>query len=127
MRVLEQMCEKKEHDDSFEIIYMSMDSKISSPSSFHGKIHVTMWLVNTLAPIVVPLAKRLYASPLQLPAIAAFGADGHLEAKESDLASKNEWSLDYPFIKADMDEEVRVELIKQQQWGFEHLGRIGYD
>lgn len=65
------------------------------------------------------LSRYIFNRLPKFPAIAAFGADGHLLTKESNLASKYEWSSKFPFIQADMGQEVRVELLRKYKWDLE--------
>lgn len=109
--------ESKGTHDHFEVIYISLDC-VESPSSFPRGIQRMSWLIHAYAPqFAVDLAKRVFGNFPRLPAIAAFGPNGHLETKESNLAFKEVWNSKYPFIQADMDEEVCRELIDNMyQW-----------
>lgn len=83
------------------------------PSSFLDCFQEMPWLILWFGPeYTVSLTRELFdVFPPRLPAIAAFGPDGHLETKESNLAFKNDFYSEYPFIQADMSEEVCVELM----------------
>lgn len=102
--------EKKGTEDDFEIIYMSLDCN-KSPSLFLMSIQEMPWLIHAYVPdFAARLAEKLFGFPSNIPAIAAFGPDGHLETKETNLIFKKEWNSKYPFIKTDMCEEVLREL-----------------
>lgn len=80
------------------------------------------WLVHAFVPqFSVYLSKRVFELPPRLPAIAAFGRDGYLETKESNLAVKKSWNSEYPFIQADMGVAVHKELIDMHGWDLEDL------
>lgn len=102
-------------DDDFEIIYISLGC-IESPTSFVASIQAMPWLVHPFAPYFgVKLAAKIFDS-LKLPAIAAFGADGHLETKESNLGFKKKWDSKYPFIQPEMDDEVHSEILHKHNY-----------
>lgn len=68
------------------------------------------WFVHACVPhFDASLAEKVFEVPFHLPAIAAFGFDGHLEAKDTNLAFKVEWSITYPFIEAHLCKEVHRE------------------
>lgn len=76
------------------------------------------WLVHAFAPdYALFLVQKIFNMyPPVIPAIAAFGVDGHLETKESNLALKMDADPNYPFIHASMDKEVHQELVIQKNW-----------
>ncbi|KAL6549533.1 hypothetical protein OROHE_008650 [Orobanche hederae] len=75
--------ESKGTDDHFEVIYISLDC-VETPYSFPRGIQRMPWLIHSYAPrFAEDLAKRVFPVFPRLPAIAAFGPDGHLETKES--------------------------------------------
>lgn len=110
--VLKRIYEEKRANDDFEIIYISLDCD-ECPSSFDNSIQEMPWLVHPFIPnFAHSLIRRLFnVYPLaNLPAIAAFGSHGHLDTKESGLAFKCLSKPVYPFIQADMHQEVYMEL-----------------
>lgn len=108
-------------DDDFEIIYISLNCD-ESTTSFPSSIREMPWLVHSFVPhFAVSLSKKVFEFPRVFPAIAAFGRDGHLVTKESNLAFKKGWNSKYPFIKAEMDDEVRWELVDMHNWDLERL------
>lgn len=114
---LKKMYDKyKGTDDQFEVIYMSLGCALS-PSSFDQSIRNMPWLIHAYEPqFATAVAERLFGMPPLLPAIAAFEADGHLDTKESNLAFKKHWDSKYPFIQAEMDDEICRELKYQHHW-----------
>ncbi|KAL6539798.1 hypothetical protein OROHE_011569 [Orobanche hederae] len=107
--------------DDFKIIYISLDCD-ESTTSFPSSIREMPWLVHSFIPhFAVSLSEKVFEFPPVLPAIAAFGRDGHLETKESNLAFKKGWNSNYPFIQAEMDDEVRWELVDMHDWDLERL------
>ncbi|XP_074335463.1 putative nucleoredoxin 1-2 [Apium graveolens] len=109
-------------DVDFEIIYINLD--ISSEStSFSNTIQKIPWVVHSSKPeVALSLFECLFPISPQLPAIAAFGVDGHLETKGSDLASNDKLVSQYPpFIQADMYDEVYQELKDEHGWDLENL------
>lgn len=113
--------EKKGTRDDFEIIYISLDCD-ESPSSFPMSIQEMPWLVHSYVPdFSIFLVYKVFKLPFDIPAIAVFGPNGHLETKESNLAFKKEWNSKYPFIEADMDKEVHMELQNRHKWDLDIL------
>lgn len=79
---------KGETYDDFEIIYISLDCD-ESTTSFPSSIREMPWLVHSFVPhFAVSLSEKVFEFPPVLPAIAAFGRDGHLVTKECNLAFK---------------------------------------
>lgn len=84
-KFLQMYLEMQKTDDSFEIIYISLDCD-QSLSSFPNYIHEMLWLVHSFVPDFANFLVRKvfeFEEPVNLPAITAFGPTGHLVAKES--------------------------------------------
>lgn len=81
------------------------------------------WLVHAFeAEFATALVQQVFdVFPPRLPAIAAFGPDGHLETKESNLAFKNNSNSKYPFIEGNLDVEVHRELIHYYGWDLDRI------
>lgn len=113
--------EKKGIYDDFEIVYISLDCDESS-TSFPKCIQEMPWLIHAYVPhFSASLARMVFKVPFHLPAIAAFGTDGHLQTKETNLAFKEEWDTKYPFIEADMCKEVHREIQHIHNWDLDIL------
>lgn len=99
----------------FEIIYMSLDE---SMDDFLTSIKEMPWLMYPFFPeFSLRLAGKIFGfTPPRLPAIAAFGVDGKLVTKQSNLLSHGFQSNDFPFIQADMDDEICKELMFRYKW-----------
>lgn len=102
--------------EHFEVIYISLDC-VQSTRSFPQGIQKMQWLIHAYEPrFAHSLAERVFGVIPCLPAIAAFGSDGNLLTKESNLGFKEVWNCKYPFIEADIDEEVCKELMDVHHW-----------
>lgn len=111
----------KPHDVDFEIIYINLDISLETTSS-SSTIEKMPWVVHSSEPeVAVSLFECVFPLSAHLPAIAAFGVNGHLETKGSDLASKDKLVSQYPFIQADMYDEVYQELKEEHGWDLEYL------
>ncbi|KAL8106602.1 putative nucleoredoxin 1 [Apium graveolens] len=112
----------KRRDIDFEIIYIHLDMSLES-TSFSSTILKMPWVVHSSKPdVAVSLFECVFPMSAHLPAIAAFGVNGHLETKGSDLASNDKSvSLYPPFIQADMYDEVYQELKDEHGWDLENL------
>lgn len=111
----------KRHDVDFEIIYIDLDFSLESISS-SSTIEKMPWVVHSSEPeVAASLFDCVFPVYQHLPAIAAFGVNGHLETKGSDLASKDKLVSQYPFIQADMYDEVYQELKEEHGWDLEYL------
>ncbi|KAL8106600.1 putative nucleoredoxin 1 [Apium graveolens] len=114
--------ERRRHDANFEIIYIHLDISLES-TSFSSTVIEMPWVVHSSEPeVAVSLFECVFPMSAHLPAIAAFGVNGHLETKGSDLASNDKLVSQYPpFIQADMYDEVYQELKDQHGWDLENL------
>nr|XP_017225688.1 PREDICTED: probable nucleoredoxin 2 [Daucus carota subsp. sativus]XP_017225689.1 PREDICTED: probable nucleoredoxin 2 [Daucus carota subsp. sativus] len=111
----------KPHDVDFEIIYIHLDISLES-TSFSSTIEKMPWVVHSSKPeVAVSLFECVFPISAHLPAIAAFGVNGHLETKGSDLASNDKLVSQYPFIQADMYDEVYQELKDEHGWDLKNL------
>ncbi|XP_074332730.1 putative nucleoredoxin 1 isoform X1 [Apium graveolens] len=107
--------------DNFEIIYIHVDFT-SESTSFSSNIMKMPWVVHSSPELAVFLFECVFPMSAHLPAIAAFGVNGHLETKGSDLASNDKLvSLYPPFIQADMYDEVYQELKDEHGWNLENV------
>lgn len=111
----------KQHHSDFEIIYIHLDNSLES-TSFSSTIEKMPWVVHSSKPeVAVSLFECVFPMSAHLPAIAAFGIDGNLETKGSGLASNDKLVFQYPFIQADMYDEVYQELKDEYGWDLENL------
>lgn len=113
--------EKKGTKESFEIIYMSLDCE-KSESYFLRSIRKMPWVAHPFDPeLSADMVAFFFGLKLphdRLPAIVAFKQNGDIVTKESNLATKEEWSTSFPFIRTDMDEFRRV-LVDRYKWDLE--------
>ncbi|KAL6511597.1 hypothetical protein OROGR_021194 [Orobanche gracilis] len=109
------------HDVDFEIVYVHLDTSLEYTFS-SSAIEKMPWVVHSSKPeVAVSLFECVFPISAHLPAIAAFGVNGHLETKGSDLASNDKLVSQYPFIQADMYDEVYQELKDEHGWDLENL------
>lgn len=104
-------------DECFNIIYIPLEDE---PESYiHRSFEEISWFVLPFEPSISDsLVRVLFGSNFsmhQLPAVAAFGRDGFLQTKDSNLSFK-ECKSYYPFIEDDMTEAVRWELSNTYKW-----------
>lgn len=114
--------EKKGTTDQFEILYISMDWNWSR-TSFSARVKEIPHLVHAYVPnFAKTLVEKVFGSVPHLPAIAAFGSDGNLQTKESNLLVKKTWSSQYPFIQGDMEEDICNELVYHRNfWNLQNI------
>lgn len=113
------------NDDHFEVIYLSLDDE--DPSAC-GDLQMPWWVCSVDKKHARSLAYELFDTGRISPAIVAFGLNGHLETRESNLANKACLNSKYPFIQ-DMEEAVCKELNIMYQWDLEYYvdhGRPSY-
>lgn len=112
---------KKGTRDEFEVVYISLDCN-EKPSSFLRSIQKMPWLFHSFVPdFAVSLYEKVFQYPPRLPAIAAFGSDGHLQTKLSNLFCRAELNSVFPFIQADLDREVHREILSTYRWDLQRL------
>lgn len=107
------------NDQHFEILYVELcHNKSYSPSACSSqKVPWSAYSCGETS--AYAMWRKIFKQCRKLPAIAVFGPGGHPLTKESNLALENKWSSKFPFIEADMGQEVRVKLVRRYRWDLE--------